>query len=186
MVWLAASGLPRVSGGPNAPQRSGLYLSARGGVGPAVRLFVAVVLVVGAAVCGLPYLSYLSDVPPAEYAVEARASGIGALLLFSPYVALAAFSLKTKLWAGCVALLLLLVGSAGFLLVASSDPQGALIAFYILPAQWLVAVFSGDDRFRRSARARALKPAPTESTGDGRRRGRSSGGVVLQRGARVQ
>ncbi len=114
-----------------------------------MRLLSTVVLVVGAAVCGLPFVGYLSDVPPAEYAIEARDSGMGAMLLYSPYAALAALGRNARPWAGLVALSLLLLGSAVFFLVASSDAQGGLVGIYILPAQWLVAVYAGDDRFRR-------------------------------------
>lgn len=117
-----------------------------------MRLLPAIVLVVGAAACGLPFVGYLSDVPPAEYAVEARASGMGALILYSLYVALAALSRRSRPWAGLLALSLLLLGSAIFFVVASSDAQGGLVGLYIVPAQWLVAVYAGDDRFRRPGR----------------------------------
>ena len=108
-----------------------------------MRLFSAVVLVVGAAVCGLPFLSSLSDVQPAEL--------VGALLLYSPYVALAVLARRAKPWAGFLALALLLVGSAVFLLAAYSDAQGGLAAIYVVPAQWIVAVYAGDDRLRTVA-----------------------------------
>lgn len=115
-----------------------------------MRLFPAVVLVVGAAACGLPYLSYLADVPPAEYADGAWTAALGRLLLFSPYVALAVLGRNTKVWAGLVALALLLVGTTVFFVVASTGAQSGAVIIYIGPAQWVVAICAGDDRLRRS------------------------------------
>ncbi len=102
------------------------------------RRFPLVVVVLGAAVTLVPFVAYLGSVPEGELGVELSSGGVGALLLFSPYIALAVLGRRARPLVGYGALALLLVGSAVFLAVASSDPQGALIALYTLPLQWLV------------------------------------------------
>ena len=108
--------------------------------------FSLIVVAVGAAVTVLPFFDYLLDVPPDELRVELRDKGVGLLFLVSPYLGLAVLGRRARPVVGYGALALLMLGSLVYLIGAGSDPQGGLVALYILPLQWLTAILAAASR----------------------------------------
>jgi hypothetical protein len=80
---------------------------------------------------------------------------IGVALLFSPYLVLARYGPNATPLIGYSALALIIAGTPLVWVVAQSDPQGGLIAIYVLPAQWLAAWAAGRSRFVKRDRADA-------------------------------
>ena len=113
--------------------------------------FQATTLAAGAAVCLGPALALgLLDVPREDLRDEIVPVALSTALLYSPYVGLAVIGERAKAPVGYGALAVLLLLTGIFLLGATSDAQGGLTAFYTLPAQWVVAVAAGAERFRRA------------------------------------
>jgi len=103
------------------------------------RIFPLVVLGLGGAACVLPLLSSLFALPQEELTGELPYAAASALFLVSPYVGLSWLGQQARPLVGYGALALLLMSSGLVLFLASSDAQGGIIAFYIVPLQWLVA-----------------------------------------------